>query len=114
MIRGLIVNRWTGSGIVLQGPAATSVVGSWIGTASDGTTAAGNGNGILIQTSGHLIGGTTAGERNVISGNTIGVNIGSTSARGNVVIGNYIGTDEPARSTSETRRRACSSSARPT
>ena len=42
VIRGLIVNRWTGSGIVLQGPAAISVVGSWIGTASDGTTAAGN------------------------------------------------------------------------
>ena len=41
----------------------------------------------------HLIGGTTAADRNIISGNTIGVNIGSPSARGNVVIGNYIGTD---------------------
>ena len=93
VIRGLIINRWPGSGIVLQGPDGNAVVGNWIGTASNGTTAAGNGNGILIQTSGHVIGGSTAADRNVISGNTIGVNIGSTSARGNVVIGNYIGTD---------------------
>ena len=41
----------------------------------------------------HVVGGSTAADRNVISGNTIGVNIGSASARGNVVIGNYIGTD---------------------
>ncbi len=93
VIRGLIINRWPGSGIVLQGPNADSIVGNWIGTASDGTTPAGNGNGILIVSSQHLIGGTTAADRNIISGNTIGVNIGSPSARGNVVIGNYIGTD---------------------
>ena len=61
VIRGLIINRWPGSGIVLQGPAGNAVVGNWIGTASDGTTAAGNGNGVLVQTSGHLIGGSTPG-----------------------------------------------------
>ncbi len=93
LIQGLIINRWSGSGIVLQGPNADSVVGNWIGTASNGTSPAGNGNGILILSSQHLIGGSTAAERNVISGNTVGVNIGSTSARGNGVIGNYIGTD---------------------
>ena len=93
MIRGLIINRWSGSGIVLQGPNADSVVGNWIGTGSDGASPAGNGNGILITSSQHLIGGTTAADCNIISGNAVGVNIRSSSARGNVVIGNYIGTD---------------------
>ena len=37
----------------------SSVMGNWIGTASDGASAAGNGNGVLIRTSGHIIGGLT-------------------------------------------------------
>ena len=60
----------------------------------DGATAAGNGVGILIDNgSNNLIGGTTTQERNVISGNSedgIQLNAG---ASGNVITGNYIGTN---------------------
>src|SRR5205807_364536 len=52
-----------------------------------------NQDGVYIQTaSGNTIGGTTTSARNVISGNTAAVEfVGSAS--GNVVEGNYIGTD---------------------
>jgi hypothetical protein len=42
----------------------------------------------------NIIGGTTAAERNVISGNDYhGVNILDPGATGNIVVGNYVGTD---------------------
>ena len=96
---------------MLQGPAGNAVVGNWIGTASDGTTAAGNGNGVLVETSGHVIGGLTPAERNVISGNTNGVNIGTRPwqcRRGNQM-GRISGTLDVGNT-----RLACLSSARPT
>ena len=93
VVRGLIINRFPGSGIVLQGGSSNTVSGNWIGTNSTGAAAAGNVNGILIMSSANLVGGSTAGERNVISGNTNGVRIGALSARGNTIAGNYIGTD---------------------
>jgi len=93
VVRGLIINRFPGNGIVLQGGNGNVITGNWLGTSADGSAAAGSFNGILIMSSGHTVGGTTAAERNVISGNTIGIQIGSPSARGNVILGNLIGTD---------------------
>ena len=51
--------------------------------------------GVLIHAGAqnNTIGGTTAGERNVISGNILGVQIVSPQTSGNVVKGNYIGTN---------------------
>ena len=46
---------------------------------------------IVADSSGNTIGGTTAAARNVISGNQVGVYLVSDS--GNVVEGNFIGTD---------------------
>ena len=44
--------------------------------------------------SGNTIGGTTANARNVISANTVsGIDISDAGTNGNVVLGNYIGTD---------------------
>jgi len=55
--------------------------------------AAPNGVGIEITGDGNVIGGTTAGQRNVISGNNgIGVFLTGT-ASANAISGNYIGTD---------------------
>ncbi|HVS31410.1 MAG TPA: BACON domain-containing protein [Thermoanaerobaculia bacterium] len=85
----------------VNGVADGNVVqGNFIGTNAAGTAvlpAGGSaGTGVHIDSSvNNLIGNSTAGARNVIAGFSIGVNI-STSfpvATGNVVQGNYIGTN---------------------
>lgn len=72
------------------------VQGNYIGIEISGQFDWGNtlsGVGLLQGASGNLIGGTTDGFRNVISGNnTYGVWIGESGTNDNVVIGNYIGT----------------------
>lgn len=83
--------------LISDGATGTEVQGNLIGLDSAGTAALPNGSGILIQNSdANTIGGATAGARNVISGNTnTGVRIaaGAEPATGNVVAGNFIGTD---------------------
>jgi len=73
------------------------VTGNRIGTDAAGLVEDGNGaSGILISDSSmNRIGGVRISERNIISGNREGISIqGETEgARGNVVQGNYIGTD---------------------
>ena len=77
------------------------ITGNYLGLLADGTTAQGNTSGVDIKASGNVIGGSTPGERNVISGNsTAGVaiaslvsNEGTVPASANRIIGNYIGTD---------------------
>jgi len=72
------------------------ISGNYIGTDATGTTALGNsGRGVYIASAAdNTVGGDTAGERNIISGNGFtGVEIAGTSATSNVVSGNYIGTD---------------------
>ena len=94
------------SGVAIDGATATGnrVEGNYIGTNSLGTAALGNGiNGVSItEASNNVIGGTTSGSRNIISGNGVilpfgsGVFIGLVTAvtpNGNVVQGNFIGTD---------------------
>ncbi len=95
-IRGLNITRFVGSGIVLNG-GNTIIAGNFIGTNPTGTAPLANGNGIVLNggASGNTVGGTAAGARNVISGNTggSGVGIQSSGTTGNTVEGNYIGTD---------------------
>jgi uncharacterized repeat protein (TIGR01451 family) len=83
-----------GNAIVLDGPGGNLVAGNLLGLRPDGVAALGNeASGILIDgSSGNTIGGTTPAERNVISGNFIGIEIedGSTNTQ---VLGNLIGTD---------------------
>jgi hypothetical protein len=79
------------------GTSNNVVQGNLIGTGMAGTNAVGNVNfgiGIWSGASGNLIGGNSAGARNVISGTTgYGYGITLGGANGNVVQGNYIGTD---------------------
>jgi photosystem II stability/assembly factor-like uncharacterized protein len=75
-------------GLQLSGTA--TVKGNLIGTDASGVRALGNGKGIDVQSVNAVIGGAEAGARNVISGNSVGVNFGGVS---NVVVGNYIGTN---------------------
>src|SRR5439155_20305296 len=61
-----------------------------------GTAAAGNASyGVIINTgaANNTVGGLTAADRNVIAANQFGVGIFNAST-GNVVEGNYIGTDK--------------------
>ena len=72
------------------------VLGNFIGTAASGTNALANGlSGVFIGngTSGNIIGGTNALARNVLSGNSQSGLIMASNATGNIVLGNYIGTD---------------------
>ena len=74
------------------------VQGNYIGTNVTGTVALPNAWGLVITGSNNLIGGTSAGARNLISGNRfaaleICANCGAFPTTGNVVQGNYIGTD---------------------
>jgi VCBS repeat-containing protein len=79
-------------GIHLGNYGANTVVGNYIGTNLAGDTAIANGIGLNIGSSNNIIGGTTAGERNVISGNTSqGIRVGGNGVSGNLIRGNYIG-----------------------
>ena len=75
--------------------ASTLVEGNVIGTNAAGTAALGNRvDGIEVVASGVTIGGTVDGAGNVISGNADdGVEIIGSGATGNVVAGDFIGTD---------------------
>ena len=78
-----------------------SVVGNYIGLALVGSTAANTGYGVQINNSDSTIGGTTAADRNVISGNGAGgIQINDSPSglhtafpNGALVEGNFIGTD---------------------
>jgi len=90
-MRNVITNSY--SGIHLRSNSNT-VIGNYIGVASDGLTAAPNNqNGVYINQSYYnTIGGTTEAERNVISGNTLyGIYIGGQYTN---VKGNYIGVNK--------------------
>jgi len=97
IIRGLVIQNFTGSGINIAGSNGNTIAGNWIGLNATGTGAAGNAVGISIWNSANnIIGGSSAADRNVISGNTslgIGLNTDNGSTTGNVIKGNYIGTD---------------------
>ena len=75
------------------------VQGNIIGLNPTGTAAVPNtGNGVEVSrgSTGNLIGGTTAGARNIISGNTgsgVVINNFSGASNGNTIQGNFIGTN---------------------
>jgi hypothetical protein len=69
------------------------VEGNYIGPDITGTTSLPQGAGIYIAGHYNTIGGTTAGARNIISGNNEQITIFTSRGFGNAVLGNYIGTD---------------------
>lgn len=101
MIKSLVIQSFVdGEGILIGGFDTTGVTGNhiegcYIGTNSAGTAAAGNGNGVRISSGAqnNVIGGTQAGQGNVISGNgTYGVLIQGVGTSGNLIQGNALGT----------------------
>ncbi len=86
------------SGVRLTASANSNlVIGNFVGTDVSGTVDLGNTSyGVVLDVgaNNNVIGGTTAAERNVISGNnSVGVRFGGAGTSNNVVQGNYIGTD---------------------
>src|SRR5439155_20176725 len=92
-VQGLVIGGFTSRDISIVGDG-NIVRGNYLGTNAAGTAQQGNrgGDGVQIDGQNNTIGGTTAGTRNVISGKRFGVTIYPFGS-GNVVQGNYIGTD---------------------
>jgi uncharacterized repeat protein (TIGR01451 family) len=91
-VKNLAVDHF-GTGIAVIGNNNT-VVGNYVGIDPTGTTAEGNAGGIAVGGANNIIGGTVAADRNIISGNTgFAMTIQQVNAIGNMVMGNYIGTN---------------------
>lgn len=86
-----------GFGVSLTGSATNNLVqGNLIGTNAAGDAAVANSRGINVTggANGNTIGGTAAGARNIISGNTdFGVNFVGAGTTDNILRGNFIGTN---------------------
>ncbi len=95
--RNVISGMGSGYGVYLNGAGAMNnqILGNFIGTDRNATTAKPNNHGVYLQEARtNIIGGTAPGARNVISGNTAdGINCSFTSPTGNQIWGNFIGTD---------------------
>ncbi len=90
-IQGLVINRFGGNGILIQTSGSNTIKNCYIGTNAAGTAALANGSdGVNINAGmSNTVGGTSAGERNLIFGNgTEGVEI--LAGSGNMVLGNLI------------------------
>ena len=105
VVKALNIGRFTATGLVIINAGATNntVQSCFIGVDAAGTTAFANGApavGIFNNANNNIVGGTTAAQRNILSGNAFeGVSMGdiggagSGPVSGNIVRGNYIGTD---------------------
>ena len=90
-------NDFGGIQIIGSGTTGNQVFGNYIGLNKAGTTVVANAlQGVKLATgaTSNTIGGTTAGHRNVISGNVQnGIQIQNAGTDNNTIQGNYIGTD---------------------
>lgn len=78
---------------ITTGSNGNTVQGNKIGVDGSGNAAISNEVGILIfGSAGNRIGGSTAHERNIISGNNVGIQILQQSQQ-NTILGNFIGLD---------------------
>ena len=91
-IRNLIIDNFNGAGIVLNG-GNDVVAGCYIGVSPTGTALAKNtGPGVIVASPSNTVGDTATGP-NVISGNSIGVQITGGTATKNLITHSFIGTN---------------------
>lgn len=95
IIKGLTIQRFI-CGVQIYGANAKNnqVIGNYIGTNYNATDSLGNNKGVeIISGAKHnIVGGSTAAERNIVSGNRhIGIRI--VNADSNTVSGNFVGLD---------------------
>jgi len=88
-------NALFGVSITGSGTSGNVVKGNYIGVDATGAAALGNRHGVDISwgAEDNIIGGSAEGEGNIISANNTGVLLRGYPTKGNVVEGNYIGTD---------------------
>ena len=92
VVRGLVINRFAGNGIVSE-DNLNVIAGNFIGTDPTGTIPRGNGlAGILITGSANQIGSPLRADRNILSANDIGVQVLEPAVEERIQ-GNYIGVD---------------------
>ncbi len=93
-VRGLAVNRFSRYGIYIVGADGNTISANFIGTDPSGTLDYGNGEAglYLAFSSDNLIGGSAAGEGNLISGNA-GDGVMLSLSHRNQVLGNTIGAN---------------------
>ena len=94
-VKGLNIQHFKGSGMLVTGKGGNHISANYIGTDASGVAAAGNGGtGILLQSPNNVVGGTNLSDRNVISANgSVGVMCYTSVAKGNQILGNYLGTN---------------------
>jgi hypothetical protein len=103
---GNVISGNDSNGILISADSHDNFVrGNLIGTNAAGTAPVGNGcfcgaiptdfigSGVLVNGPANEIGGSAAGEGNLISGNGVGVSVSGASAIGTVIEGNRIGTN---------------------
>ena len=97
-VRGLVVNRFRGSGIHLRTNGNNVIAGNYVGTDAAGTARAGNVDGVrLTNSSNNQIGGEEPAARNVISSNSSSGVFFEQTSNSNQVRGNFVGTDATGR-----------------
>ena len=94
---GNVISGNTYQGIYIAGTGGNTVAGNYIGTNAAGAAAVANGAAGIEMSGGaqtNVIGGTSAGARNIFSGNAYqGVILSGAGTSGNVVLGNYMGVN---------------------
>ncbi len=99
-VKNLVINNiLSGPAIELNGSGGSVITGCYLGTDAGATATLPNQYGVRIRaSSNNLVGGTTAADRNIISGNSVGIWVDRNGnvvgpAPGNRFEGNYIGTN---------------------
>jgi len=98
LVIGNFLASTVGAGIALETLGGNTVTDCRVGTNAAGTSADQNRIGIsIIESPDNMIGGTTAGAGNLVSGNSLSfdggnIRITGPASTGNVIRGNFIGT----------------------
>ncbi len=93
-----VISGNRGVGVSISDASDNRVEGNYVGTTADGDEVLRSGvDGVAIAGDSNMVGGTTVGARNVISGNANGVFITGPDSTENSVQGNYIGTSADGR-----------------
>jgi hypothetical protein len=98
-VAGLLLTDYSGWGLRLSEAGGSDVVGNLVGTNLSASGAATRGDdtvGILVESSGNVIGGASAATANVVGGNAVGIALRGDGATGNRVMGNRVGCNASA------------------